>query len=180
MNKKKFAAVLFLYVGLGISGFLVFLSYAYVEQDSLHKVISSHIIALVCSAVITGWLLVYLYRKWMPEEYEKRKDKIWFKIITPILYFLLALILNMGTLLHADLFSGDSGKLVIKGVVMNKNIEYDSKGHKVYYISISDTITKLNYYFEVKRRVYDHTSRDNIVNQDFNISKLGIIYRKDE
>jgi hypothetical protein len=180
MNKTKFTIVYLIYIILGLTGFFKFTWYAYVEQDSWSKYISGHFLILVCSGIITGGLLFLLYKKWMPDQYGKRKDKIWFKIGMPILYVLLGFVMNTGILLHEDLFLGYAGKLRINGVVMNKNTRSGSKGRKEYFISISDTNSTLNYYFTVKKYVYEQTKRGDVVSKDFNISRLGIIYRKEK
>jgi hypothetical protein len=180
MNKTKFTIVHFMYILLGLTGFFKYTLYAYVEQDSWSKYISGHFLVLLCSGIITGRLCFLLYKKWMQDQYEKRKDKIWFKIGMPILYVLLGFVLNMGILLHEDLFFGDTGKLHINGVVMNKNTRSGSKGRKKYFISISDTNSKQNYYFTVKKYVYEQTKRGEVVSKDFHISRLGLIYRKEK
>jgi hypothetical protein len=180
MNKTKFTIVYFIYIILGLTGFFKFTRYAYVEQDSWSKYISGHFLILLCSGIITGVLLFLLYKKWMQDQYEKRKDKMWFKIGIPVLYVLSGFVMNTGILLHEDLLLGEAGKLQINGVVMNKNTRSGSKGRKEYFISISDTTSKLNYYFTVKKYVYDQTKRGDIVSKDFPITRLGIIYRKEK
>lgn len=180
MNKTKFTIVYLTYIILGLTGLFKFTQYAYVEQDSWSKYISGYFLVLLCSGIITGGLLFLLYKKWMPDQYEKRKDKIWFKIGMPILYVLFGFGINTGILLHENLLLGDAGKLQINGVVMNKNIGSGTKGRRKYFVSISDTTSKLNYYFSVKKYVYEQTKRGDVVSKDFNINKLGIIYRKEK
>lgn len=180
MKKKAFSFIFVAYALLGLTGFLKFNLYAYFEQDSWHIVLKKYLLAKFFSGIIAGLVLLWLYAKWVPEEFAKRKDKVWFQITAPIYCCLLGFLLNIGIFFHADFFFGDAGTLHINGIVMNKNYRYKTKGGKEYFVSISDTITKLNYYFEVRRKVYDDASRGDVVNKDFSISKLGVIYRKDE
>ncbi|MES2005293.1 MAG: hypothetical protein V4450_12300 [Bacteroidota bacterium] len=181
MNKRtRYTVLCVAYFLIGITGFLKFYRYAYVEQDSWHRVIVVNIGKLVFTGVISGLLLIYLYKKWLPEEYEKRKNKISFTIFSPIIFIVLGFVLNTGLLFQEDLLFKDTGHFWIRGIVMNKDIQYGSKGSKAYFVSISDTMSSLNYYFKVKKWVYENARRGDKVNKDFYISKLGIIYRKEE
>ncbi len=180
MKKKAYSFIFIAYVLLGLTGFLKFSLYAYFEQDSWHIVLNKYLLAKFFSGIITGLFFFWLYVKWMPEAFAKRKDKVWFQIIAPIYYCVIGFLLNTGIFFHADFFFGNAGTLHINGIVMNKNFRYKAKGGKEYFVSISDTATKLNYYFEVRRKVYDDAERGDVVNKDFSISKLGVIYRKNE
>ena len=180
MKKVAFTIIYLGYFLLGITGFMKYSSYAYTEQDSWHKVINDHLWVLIFSAVVTGALLFYLYIKWVPDQYNKRKDKFGFNIYMPLVYCSLAFVVNTGILFQEDIFFSSNGDLLIRGVIMNKMIQRGSKGGNTYFLSISDTITKQNYYFKVKKQVYLQHNREDIFVKNFHISKLGIIYRKEE
>ncbi len=180
MKKKLFGIVYVAYFLIGFTGFFKFRLYAYTEQDSWNKVLHDHFWIILLAAFIMGDLLFIFYKTACPEQYEKRKNRFGFKIYMPFLCVLLSFLLNLGSLFHIDTLMGDKGKLVINGIVMNKRTRPGSKGGMNYFVSISDTVTKLNYYFEVKRKVYYSYTWNESVHKEFSISRLGIIYRKEE
>ena len=84
-------------------------------------------------------------------------------------------------MLFADYCLPNNKVLSIKGVVMNKRIELHGGRvtSKVFFLSVTDTVTTQNYYFEVKKFIYDKYERNDVFVKDFNVSKLGMIYRKE-
>ncbi len=180
MNKTAFTIFYLACSILGMTGFLKHSLYAYIEHGSVYKIINDHLLMLVCSGILTGVLLFFLYKKWLPDQYAKRKDKLWFKIIMPILYLFFGFVMNTGMLMHKDLFFANTDKLQINGIIMSKSMGYNAKGGNRYFVSIYDTVSALNYHFDVKKRVFENVRRGDKVEKQFTISKLGIIYRKEE
>jgi hypothetical protein len=163
-----------------MSGYLKFFFYAYVEEDSWQIAFRKYLLLKFISGIVTGGVMLLLYAKWLPNEFEKRKDKLWFWLVSPLLYCLLAFMLNVGIFFHTDMFFGNAGLLRINGVIMNKDFKLDRRGRKEYFVSISDTGSKLNYYFRVRSDVYKNIKREQAFNKEFEISKLGILYRKEQ
>ena len=180
MKKKAFNIICTLYFLLGMTGFLKYAAYAYIEQDTWSKVIRDHLFLVIVSSFVSGGLLTLMYIKWQPGLYEARKNRKFFHIYTPLMAMLVAFVFNMGLVFHEDLFFRDIAGLRIKGVVMNKRIIKGSKGRGDYFLSVSDSVTKLNYYFLVKKRIYYAYKREQMFDKTFHVNILGVIYRKED
>lgn len=180
MNRKIVSFLFIVYILLGLAGFFYLGSCAYYEADSFNRYLGAELVPRILIAIVFGLLFLKYYQKAYPELYEKRKNRFGFKVFIPILFSLLALLINIGLLLPYNSLFGYDRKIEVKGIVMNKDIRRGSKGKLNYYVSISDTITTQNYFFHVKRKVYEDLQRNNKIDKEFYVGKLGILYRNEE
>jgi hypothetical protein len=179
MKRYRFLIVLFIYVAISITGIFKFSDDAYLENKLWNRVATSHLTGLCFSALIMGILLFYLYTQWEAKKYQERKNRKGFTTITLALYIVLAFMLNAGCLFHVDTFFGSRGSAWVNGVIANKSIRLSTRGAKEYFMHVNDTTTKQDYYFKIKRRVYEHYNRFDTIHKQFTVSRLGIIYRKE-
>jgi len=180
----KIAGILFLvYILIGF-GSIILLTIAcdYVSIDSYNYVMFHHWIILLVIASVQLVLVTYFVKQ-NPSLFKfKANRKTIGKIILLPLLFSLFFILNAGWMLFVDFCLPNNEVLSIKGIVLNKRIELRSgRGPKrIFFLSVTDTITTQNYYFEVKKFIYDKYERNDVFVKEFNVSKLGMIYRKNE
>lgn len=184
MKKALVTAIIFLYLIVSFGSiFRLGVSYNYVSIDSYNYVMFHHWIILLVLAILQVGACVFLAKRALLDIKPKKNiNPIYFKIFGIPLAITLFFLFNSGFVLFLDYCFKDAEILNIKGVVLNKKIEYRSgKGPKrLYYLSISDTVTTQNYYFEVEKFIYDRYNINDVFVKDFNVSKFGMIYRKEQ
>jgi len=76
---------------------------------------------------------------------------------------------------------GSRSSFEIHGVVMNKLVATNRKRTNHFYaITVTDTLTTRNYYFNVSDYIYKRSHRGDVFNKTFYRGQLNIIYRKEE
>ncbi len=91
---------------------------------------------------------------------------------------ILCFIVNLGFLFGYDSVAADTGVYRLKGFVTNKIVTH-GKGNG-YFVRVRDDATSTVYKFEVTGAVYRKTPLTSEFDKQFNIDKLGILYRKEE
>lgn len=76
---------------------------------------------------------------------------------------------------------GSRTSFMIHGVVMNKLVTMNRKRTNYFYaITVTDTSTTRNYYFNVSDYVFKRSYRGDVFSKTFYREKLGIISRNEE
>jgi hypothetical protein len=171
--------VVLIYLVLGLFGFAYFFNNSYFDADAWAHYLGDNWIIRIIVSVIIGLIFFSFYKTLFPAHYEKKK-RIGVDYFAPGLVILLALVLNTGILLPLNSIFGYNEKIMIHGIITNKGIMPRSMGDNVYYVNISDTIKKARYYLRVKQNVYTKAKQNDVINKEFYIGKLGIVYRRGE
>ena len=180
MKKNWFAILLFLYGGFALVGAAIFGANAYVDQDTWNDYFKGHFIIRFMVAVITGFFLFIAYKRYMPDAYNKRKDKPLFRIFLPLLLLVATLILNTLIILPLNDIKRSADKMItIDGIVSDKYMTSGSKGGRNYFLVVTDNRDH-QYKLKVKKYIYQEYSRDSAFDKTMTEGMLGIIYRKED
>ena len=180
MKKNWFAIVIFLYAGLTVLDAGLFSANAYIDQATWNDYFKAHVLIRLIVAVVTGILLFKAYKRFMPEVYNKRKDKVLFRIFLPVLLLLATFIMNTLIILPLnDINRPADKKITIDGVVSGKYMRSGGKGGRNYFLVITDKRYH-QYNLQVKKYIYQEYNRDSAFDKTMTEGMLGIIYRKEE
>lgn len=177
MKRNWFAIIIVVYGAITLLAALSFYNMSYVEQASWNRYFRAHVLIRLIVAALLGALLFSMYKRSMPEQYAKRKDKLLFKILAPVLLVFVVFIMNTLILLPLNEEKSAQDKpIVVKGIVASKY--YRSGKGRTYFLVVIDSQLCRKYTLQVKKRIYEEYSMDSAFDKIMTEGMLGIIYRK--
>lgn len=179
----KLKAVLLVFSVFGIIfliGIIGQLPNGYVDADGLENWFQIHFRKVLLVILLIDIILAYgcfrVIRKMITETFE---------LILTILIFstmcYLFLFLSSKSLIGLINRMGSRSSVEIHGVVMNKLVTMNRRRTNHFYaITVTDTLTTGNYYFNVSDYIFKRSHRGEAFNKTFYRGQLGIIYRKED
>ena len=181
IDKLKVVLLVFFVFGIILLiGIIGSMPNGYIDADGLEAWFQLHysLILLVILGVdlilIIG--LYYRIRKLIEETMELVLSITLFGIMSYLFLFL-----NSKSEIMLINRIGDRSDFNIHGVVMNKIVRTNRKRTNHFYsITVTDTLTTRNFYFNVSDFIFKRSHRGEAFNKTFYKGCLGIIYRKEE
>ncbi|HEY4150454.1 MAG TPA: hypothetical protein VGM41_16055 [Chitinophagaceae bacterium] len=177
---KRIVQIAFaVYCIVGIGSLMLMTRFAYYDAAGRDRFIARHALILILFAILAGLGGFFMVKTAFVEKYQQRvAQRPWVKIVAPVLLTIVCFIVNLGFLFGYDSMAADTGTYRLRGFVTNKIVTH-GKGNG-YFVWVRDDFKATVYKFEVTRAVYDKTPLTSEFDKQFNIDKLGILYRKEE
>jgi succinate dehydrogenase hydrophobic anchor subunit len=182
--KKRTGAILFaMLIVLGISGFLKYIPYQYIELHSWNNVRTDYPVALVIGTLMVAFVLLLLYRNMSPVKYADRMSKPLLKIFVFIFLLVFGFFTVIGLMYLSDSFFEGKKDMVISGMVSNMQMQRSgsvNSSSRSYMFDVYDKERAQEYRIQVKKKTFESLRNGSAFTKLFHVSRLGVIYLKEE
>ena len=180
MTRKIYTAILLLYLALAIAGMADFFGNAWLDGDGWIGFVKQHLAICLLLAGITGMLVYLSFKKIFAAWYEQKRKRYGLDYYFPAFTVLFMFVVNTGIIVAFNSVFGYKKKIEVHGIIANTSTTYEGKGGMLYYVTIDDTVTHKRFWMRVKKNVFIQSKQNNVINKEFYLGRLGIMYRREE